>query len=149
MAKVKIQAGAEIDTLNKREMEGILRDWMTEAIRGVKYPLISGNAAIVGAALSITIPGPLPGYLWSIKRLQVTGLSGTDTVTLGLNDAGPMKSVQAAIAGPAWYAHWGSNVLVVEGGNHLIISGSSLASTGQVYVSGQVKEVPATLAWQL
>lgn len=112
MAKVKLDVGAEVDFLNKGELDDSLRKAneerargeLLERVRGIKYirpPQIQGtvyNGTINGSASSPAgtagnavlggAPwGPQSGYAWSIRRIAIGGLAntnGTNPDTVGV-----------------------------------------------------------------
>src|SRR5271154_6344338 len=101
MSKVKLDVGATVDFLNKDELDGIMGKYHREAqeiertkLAGLKYMRLprlfatpaSGTVALGeawdanGTAQLYTDQrlGPSSGYVWSIRRLAVSGL-GTGT----------------------------------------------------------------------
>jgi hypothetical protein len=166
MAKVKLQAGAEFDLLNKAEahdaMRGALKDWQVEAVRGARSVLFSA-AGTITAAGTVTIGGndsvtgqqgemgPGPGFVWSVKRIAVRGISATtETLSLFVGTASPFTLVTDGITSSlAGSPRFGSDSLVVVGPQRLLLTGTALTSTGQVTVSGQAFEMPIGMMWKL
>ncbi len=160
MAEGKLQAGATLDLLNKRELREALdaasRDWFSQVARGDRYRRFSASGAISGSAVSIggarqrdAVLGPAEGFVWAVQRLAVGGLeteSGIEAVSLYINDSGAASLVHPAIEG---YQAFGEHELVLYPGDVLLVEGASLASTGTVTVTGQAREVPLPLAWRL
>ncbi len=166
MAEVTLQAGAKLDMLNKRELKAALdattRDWFNQVGRGDRYRRISAKGTIAAGALSIDGVsatnqqlGPAEGFVWAVQRIAVSGLtivSGTpavavsEPVQLFLNDDGPSSLVHPALAG---YEDFGQYSMVMYPGDTLMVRGAGLTSTGEVTVTGQVREVPMPLAWRL
>ena len=124
-----------------------------EAARGWKHmslPVLSGTIASAAITLGVTkgqLPvGPESGYVWSLRRLIVTGLATgatPDVVNLYKNDAfsGP----------PLWQLNgnnfgytFGFGELVIKSGETLALQNSgSLTATGLVTLSGELDEAPA------
>lgn len=162
MAKVKIQAGAEIDTLNKTELDQALRttsrDWFQQVARGDRYRRFSAKGTIAAAAVSIggadqadAVLGPAEGFVWAVQRVGVHGLTTypagtTEAVRLYVNDEGPSSLVHPALLG---YVDFGPQALILYPGDVLLLAAADLAATGTVTLTGQAREVPMPLAWRL
>lgn len=161
MAKIRLSAGAEFDVLNQDELERtmtrVLRDWQLEAARGPKHVRFSAMATITsggtvelgGNTTSLTSGklGPDPSMVWSVKRWCVSGLVFEgDELSAYINNAAPNTLVKQHVTG---YDHFGSDSLVIMGGDALLFTGAGLISTGNVFVSGAAWELPASLAYQL
>lgn len=163
MAKVKLQAGAEIDLITAKEVKAALsearRSWTQELSTGVTFPRIMASGAISGAACDFGADGPAsdalmpaPGFLWDVRRLRINGLAANETGVLSvyLNDASPSSLVCSTADLPTGARLFVfSEQLIVMPGEALRIVGTSLTSTGTLTVSGQVRELPVTLAWRL
>lgn len=157
MAEVKLAAGAKLDVLNRHELKSVLdtvtRDWFNQVARGDRYRRFSAAAAISGAAVTIggasardAVMGPAEGFVWAVQRIAVVGLTDTEPVRLSINDDGPASVVHPALV---QYADFGQYSLVLYPGDTLLVTGTSLTSTGTVTVTGQVRELPLPLAWRL
>lgn len=166
MPKVKLQAGAEVDVINRSEMKDVLdaasRDWFGQVARGDRYRRFSAQGTISAGALLIdgtnqldAVLGPAEGFVWALQRVALYGLtiaSGTplvavtEPVRLHLNDDQPSTLVHPAVTG---YQEFGEHELVMYPGDTLVVVGASLTSTGTVTVTGQAREVPLSLAWRL
>lgn len=157
MAEAKLQAGAKIDILNRKELKEVLdtatRDWFNQVARGDRFRRIAASAAIAGTALEIGGPaardavlGPADGFVWAVQRLALVGLASTETVQLSLNDAGASAVVHPAMGR---YQSFGQFDLVLYPGDTLLIEGTGLTSTGIVTLTGQARELPVPLAWRL
>jgi hypothetical protein len=163
--RVNLQLGAELDVLTKDEaraaLDGALANWQAEFARGRRYRRFSAQAAVVGGAITIGPGvdgdglGPDEGFVWSVKRLTVSGFSAAnDTVDLFLNDRSGTTLVEPGIAragsSTGGVRKWGSNQLVLQAGDRLLISGAGLAvETTRIVVAGQTLEAPAALIWSL
>ena len=166
MAEAKLQAGTKIDILNRKELKEVIdaasRDWFTQVARGDRYRRFSASSAIAAGAVRIggatardSVLGPAEGFVWAVQRIGVQGLTTvtgtpaaatTEPLALFLNDDGPASLVHPAVTG---YLDLGQYSLVMYPGDTLLLTGTSLTSTGTVTVTGQVREVPLPLAWRL
>lgn len=157
MPEVKLQAGAKLDVLNKRELKETLdtvtRDWFSQVARGDRYRRFSASGTIAGAAVSIggavqrdAVLGPAEGFVWAVQRIALHGLDLLETVELHLNDDGPASVVHPAVD---QYHAFGPYELVLYPGDTLLVVGTGLTSTGTVTVTGQARELPLPLAWRL
>lgn len=156
--KFKIAAGAEIDLLTRGEMSEVLRNWGEEWIRGRRYRKVNGVGTVDGAGgLSIGGAGdasgelgPDEGFVWSVKRLIISGLSDGDVVTLFANEPSASTLIESGItsttADPTrtQALRWGSNQVVLQAGERLLLTGASLTSGAVVTVAGQTMEAPAS-----
>jgi hypothetical protein len=166
MAEVKLAAGAKLDVLNRAELKQVLdqstRDWFNQVARGDRYRRFSAKGTIATGALLIDGAqqtnqqlGPQEGFVWAVQRVAVQGLTTvtgtpavatTEPLQVFLNDDGPSSLVHPAVVG---YQDFGQYSVVMYPGDTLLFKGSGLASTGQITVTGQVREVPLPLAWRL
>jgi hypothetical protein len=157
MAQAKLQAGATIDVLNRKELREVLdtatRDWFNQVTRGDRYRRFSAPGTIAGGAVTIggatardAVLGPADGFVWAVQRLAVVGLVAADTVQLSLNDDGPAAVVHGAMGR---YQSFGQYDLVLYPGDTLMVTGAALASTGTLTLTGQARELPMPLSWRL
>ena len=116
----------------------------------MRLPVLRGTIASSAVTLGITKGqppvGPESGYVWSLRRLIVTGLTSgasPDVVNLYANDA---------FAGPPLWQFNGNNFgytfgfgeLVIQSGETLALQNSgTIAATGTVTLSGELDEAPA------
>jgi hypothetical protein len=154
--KFKIAAGAEIDLLTQGELKdtlrGMMTSWVAEVSMGDRYRRFSAYGDIADSALSIGgTPeqeiGPDEGFVWSVKRLAVTNYD-PDAEALGLYINGTDSS---GVVEPilSRYNPYDANQLILYPGERLWIAGSSLTSSGRVWVTGQARELPISLLWRL
>lgn len=159
MAKFAFKAGAEFDMLTNKELRDTLKDvmasWMAETTIGARYARFSAAALIANSAVEIGGPGraddnlgPAPGFVWDVRRLRITGLATNDVAAVYVNDANPSSMIAstADVAGALFL--FGEQVILYPG-DSLLVTGASLAATGFITVSGQVRELPMALAWRL
>lgn len=158
MPKVKLSAGAEIDFLNKEELGQALKEWDAfelARIRGVKWmrlpELLSGKAAggvlSIGETTGITI-GPKSGYLWSLRRLVVDGLtSGATPDVVNLYRGTPAGRPLWQFNGNNFAYTFGKLTQTLMGGETLALASvGTFTATGQITLSGELLEIPAELA---
>lgn len=154
--KFKITAGAEIDVLTKPELDSVLRSWGEEFVRGRRYRKLSASGTVTAAG-TVSIGGedasgamgPDAGFVWSVKRLIVSGFANGNLLTLWINEASPSTLIESGITGTtvdptrAQALRWGSNQLVMEAGERLLITGTGLSAGAIITVTGQTLEAPA------
>lgn len=156
MAKVKIQAGAELDVLTRAEMKEELSafqaNWWEEARRGDRFRrlLIQATVTAAGTVEFGTNPdqasGPADGFVWSVKRLAHSGVG--EDLDLFVNDPSPGSFVGRF---PATVRYWAfdSGQLVLYPGDTLVASGASWTA-GEIHtLTGAVRELPIALAWRI
>lgn len=149
MAKVKIEVGAELDLLNKTELDQSLTHaagQFRQAMRGRKYrriPPLAGQAVAgvldIGgdspAGWSGAKVGPASGYAWELGLVTVSGLTAgatPDIVNLYIIGAG------SAIA---WWQFNGNNfAYTFNGGALVLLPGETLrlASVGTFTAAGTI-----------
>jgi hypothetical protein len=162
MANVKFDVGMNADIMTPaehwRNSQMALRNWELERLRGIKHmrlPSIQGIA--VNNALSMgggnTGAGPDAGFCWSIRRLVVTGLTGSttpDQVNLYVNNPTgiPLWSFNGDF--PNWFAKFGRLELTIYGGDELFLASvGTFNSTSQITLSGELIECPAEMLSKL
>ncbi len=163
MARVRLEVGAELDLLNKRELDQSLApalDFVREQQRGVKYRrlpqlsgLPSGGALNIGGDVGAGVTwsgapvGPAQGFAWVIGLLSVNGLASgvsPDVVNLYINGAGSSL---------AWWQFNGNNFAYTFGDGQLVlmpgetlslVSVGTVAATGRITLTGSVRaQVPS------
>lgn len=157
MATTKLRAGEEIDVLTAPELEKHLdrqtKDWFQEQARGVSTFHIQDSAVVSGAA--VTFPpsgsigyGPDPGFAWAVTRLTVGNLGTNDVIKVFWDTTAPGNFVaQITAAAPALFI--GNKNLILRGGKRLVLSGSGLAATGAVFLTGEGMELAETDIFKL
>lgn len=159
MPIVKIAAGNDIETLSRDELDDALTkfavSWRREQLRGFTTRRISrqgtadaAGAIRIGGADSPTEGlGPAEGMVWSVTRLGYTNAAGTPVVALSLNGDQPSDFVRALTAdvNGNHYAEYGSNALLLDSGDVLLITGTGITAGTVVTVSGAAVEVPFNL----
>jgi hypothetical protein len=157
--KVKIQAGAELETVTPDELDSKLRQlqsWLVEIRRGPTIRNVTGYAAKAGGQFTIASGkptddrlGPRGGYVWSITRLYVAGngyTTGTDQFSIYRTTASAGKIV----AGPFVNGkEWDIGVLLLPHPDELVVAGAATNAAGNdVYLSIGAVELPVESAWQ-
>jgi hypothetical protein len=165
MAKMRLELGAELDTLTKGELDhslGAAVAMVREEQRGLKYrriPQLSGVAA--GGVLNIggdvgggpggtwsgASVGPREGWAWEIGLITVAGLtSGTtpDVVNMFIVGAG---------SGIPWWQFNGNNFAYTFGSGCLVllpgeriqlVSQGAFAAAGTITLTGSIRsQMPA------
>lgn len=154
MAKFKINAGAEIETATKKEVEEVVRaasiNWIGEVSRGDRYKRFSTYGTILGNEVQIGINstqkiGPEAGFVWSVLRLAIS--VEASNVDLYINDISTSSLVYPDM--PRYFNPAVAEI-VLYGGETLIWDVDHTADDGTpVWVTGQIRELPVSLAWRL
>lgn len=158
MAKVKLQAGVDLDLMNAAEAREVVRTelaaWHKEITRGVKFRTFSAQTVNGGATWTIADPtadpvGPREGFSWSVTRFTVSGggvVPGTDAYNVGVNELSPSKLIETGLTRGKTFDVGG---LVLNGGDRLVFGGASTGTLAlPIVVSGAAIELPAQLAWR-
>lgn len=160
--KVRLQAGAELDLLNSREMEDVLSrvliGWRAEISRGVRFRQFTGRGIVAAGTWTISptdaddnVLGPDPGMLWSVTQVAVSGtgiVAGTDLFSLYLDEITPTRLIQNRL-GLSGTGQWDIGGLVLGGGSKLAAAGPGTGAGSEVWLAGRAVELPVQLAWQL
>ena len=158
--KIKLDFGTEIDILTQKELDDSLsraNDAAARAyLRGVDHkslPELRGQAAsgsLVMGQEGDTI-GPRQGYVWSIMRLVVTGLtSGSSPDVVNLYYGSTSNTAKWQFNGNNFGYTFGRGSLVVKPGQTLVLgSVGTFAATGTITLSGEMWEVPSEMAGKL
>lgn len=153
--KTRLALNAEIDVLNKGEMEDALsrhNAWEREAAFGLRHQdlpkqigVISGGNLAIGADQPDQQPcGPKSGWYWGVKRVSVDGLAAGDAVKLYTG-----SKFVCWITDQPGYVTFGKGCLVLRGGDFLRITGTGLTAAGPVEVYGETDSVPGPLSWKI
>lgn len=170
-AEIAAGLGAEIGQLREETAAGLgqLRDDVGDrmaqlvalqrdqarAVKWLRFPRLRGT--VINSAISLggqgQPVGPEPGYLWSVRRLVITGLTESptspDIVNLFYTDN---------TAGPVWWQLNGNSFgsefdmggMMLRGGETLnVVSVGTVAATGTVIVDWDGWEVPEDQAAKL
>jgi hypothetical protein len=156
--KVKIAAGAEFDIMTAKEMrgelDGAMKSWLAEVARGDRYRRFATYGDI-GAAGGLSIGtggdqpviGPSSGFVWAVRRLAFTNYDPTaENMALYVSSADDSATIKPVLA---TYESFDSTQLVLYPGETLVVDAAGMASTGRVWMTGQARELPISLAWRL
>jgi hypothetical protein len=156
--KVKLQAGASLDFVTPGELRAELsaqrEAWRAELQAGGGYTRFTAAESVSGGTVEMGGPerehhrlGPPQNYVWDVRRLRVTGLTGDDVVGIYVNEpsAATIIGTTADVSGALFL--FDRNVILYPG-ESLLVAGSSLDAT-RITVSGQARELPTSLAWRL
>ena len=170
MAKVRIDVGAEIDTLTKGELDDSLRQYRQQgdaaaqgAVRGIKYfrlPRLyatpaSGTVVLgeawAGQSYTDQFLGPNEGYVWAIRRLACNGLNtGQSPDLLNIYRNGWHSDPVWQLNGNNFCYTFGNPDMILLAGERLIArSVGSMVSTAQITVTGDAIEVPSEMIGKL
>lgn len=159
MAKVKLELNAVLDLLNRDELAAELAkagQWQRETAQGLRHldlPRLKGTPS--GGNLTLdggqtegqAYCGPQQGFYWKVERVSVDGLAAGDQVKLW--KGGPNTRFVAWIAFQPGVWQPSGPALVLKADDFLSITGSGLAATGQITVTGECVSVPGPLMWKL
>jgi hypothetical protein len=153
--KFKIQAGGEIDVATRsevrEEIEAVKTSWFAEVAKGDRFVRFAGAADIVAGTIdfgeySYEYIGPREGFVWSVKRIAVT-VYDPATDDLALYGGSPSSST-VIIPHMDTLNLFPGNELVLYPGEHLYVGGM-VTGPGRVWITGQAREIPLSLAWRL
>lgn len=165
MAKTKIQAGQTFDTLTQPELHETLTkamiSWRQELARGDIYRDFAAQGVVAGdgtlriggsdSAVAGGSLGPRPGMLWAVNRVAITNALGTPVLRWyrNANDAATFIRGNMTVVAGDGYFNFGGNELVLNSEDVLLVIGTGLTAATVVTVTGQAREVPATMGWRL
>jgi hypothetical protein len=157
MARVKLDFGAEIDVLNKDELDRSMTAFEQReaerwrAIKGMDLPqtvrgTASGSALTLGETTGLVM-GPRPGYVWSVRRLVVTGLtSGATPDQVNLYKGTAAGAIEWNFNGNNFGYTFGKGQITFRGGETFCLASvGTFNSTAEIILSGSIVEAPAEL----
>jgi hypothetical protein len=150
-----LYGGSKVTVPDAEDIAAIVSGQLRERARGIKFmrfPQVYGTAAAsklsVGAAFQV---GPDSGYVWSLLRVIVNGMTTgatPDVVNLYVNDAGSQPLWQ--FNGNNFGYTFGPGEIIINPGEILFMqSVGTFAATGTITMSGGLVEVPAEMAGKL
>jgi hypothetical protein len=153
--KTRLELRAEVDLLNKNELEDALDKndrWQREAAFGLKHMDIprmlgtpgGGTLALGGDQADQPITGPKAGWVWGVKRISVDGLASGDEVKIYKG-----SRFICWVSYQPGYVTFSKGQCVLKDGDYLRVTGSGLTTTSQVEVYGETDNVPGPLAWKI
>lgn len=152
MAKVKMQAGAEFDLLNKGEVQDVLKSWANELTRGAKIK----NRSFIGLTsaggdllMGDQEDGPAEGMVWGITRFSVAPgpVLGANGLQVYANDASTPSALRIGKLVTDLFPDARGCLLL--SGDTLRIAGAGITASVQVTVTMSYREVPELMAWSL
>jgi hypothetical protein len=164
MPKNRFEIGATWDSIDRGELRDELHSalqrqadvMLLREAQGVKYMrfgpymgTVSGSAVTIGHGNDQI--GPRDGYIWSIRRLTVTGLTtggSPDTINFYRNNYDGGHPVWQ-LNGNSFGATFGKMEFALLGGEQLVAHSASLAATGSIALDGDIMEVPAVQVFKL
>jgi hypothetical protein len=152
VGQIASRVDGALTTLEQQEHE------RARAVKWMRFPRLRGT--IAGSAVSIGVAkgqnvGPESGYLWSIRRLTITGLTASATAPDIVNF---YYTDNTGTAGPIWWqlngnsfgTEWDMGGMMMRGGETLnAVNAGALTATGTLIVDWDGWEVPEELAWKL
>jgi hypothetical protein len=161
MAKYRFDVGAEYEALTRDELgEELRRAAQTsqqEYARGMKYLRMSPAVApVAGGAFSFDGSqsaghGPREGFLWTIRRLLVSGLAaGTTPDVINFYRGSPQGVPVWQLNGNSFGQTFGKCELLLLGGEVLSFANlGTVTATGQIVVTADILEVAAEEIFKL
>lgn len=162
--RTALELGAQLDMVSPEELEAAFaqhaQTYFQQLARGVKYlrfgpfpvTIAAGAFSFDGSGADQNLAaGPREGFVWTIRRLLVSGLGtgGTpDVINFYRNKASGIPFWQ--LNGNSFGQTFGKCEMLLLGGETLCFANSgSITATGQVTVSGDAIEVAAEEIWKL
>lgn len=159
--RTNLELGAILDTVSPDELDRIVRqaaaDWQREEARAVKYLRFGPLQATINAAAFTfdgsgnSQAGPRAGFIWSIRRLLVTGLAaGATPDVINFYRNNPTGRPVWQLNGNSFGTTFGKTELLLLDGETLSFANSgSITATGTIGVDGDVVEIAAEQIWKL
>lgn len=154
--KTVLELGAPLETLTGDELKDALdvqtQNYFRQYARGMKYLRMSPAQATIAAGAfsfdgsSATGYGPREGFVWTIRRLVVTGLAtGTTPDVINFYRGTPgVGSPLWQLNGNSFGSTFGKCEMLLLGGEVLSFANSgATTATGKVTVTADVLEVAA------
>jgi hypothetical protein len=158
--RTELQIGAQLETLTRGELSSELsaqtQEIYRQQARGCKYMrLPTTNVTIASSAFSLDGSGkglgPREGFIWTIRRLSVDGLTAgatPDIANLYRNGTSGVRVWQ--FNGNNFAYTFGKLELLLLPGETLgLVSSGTIAATGNITLSGDLQEVAAEEIFKL
>ena len=158
MAKCRLSAGQEIETLTAGELRAVLREWQIDVAKGLRPITFSAQGTTDGTGalelggaktLSGGQLGPQPAFWWAVDRLAIRvdgAAAGAFSVFHG--QASGLTLVRDVPASANGYVSFNNRGLMVSGADSMVITLSGAGATKPVTVSGAAIEIPQALLWR-
>lgn len=148
----EIQAGVKVDLASPADVRQIvgseLAGWRAEIARGTRYrhpgfPAVANGAGVLNVGPEAGL-GPGEGFVWSVTRIMVSGITAAQVVTAYINDTSPILAV-APLTATIPYVFPGERGCVLGGGDRLVFAGTGLTAGGAYGIALEVTELPVQL----
>jgi hypothetical protein len=172
MALVRFDVGQSADVLTPDENRNHLREmfnaWERSRAAGVKDFRFQAQGTIADGAVTIpSLPagvqsfgtgwpatGPGAGDVWAVHRISVWLLtSSSDTLYIFRGQygdaAGNPGNFLAQLTQASPFVTLGAGRVTLQAGEQIIITGSSLTSTGTLVINGEGVQAPAEMAYKV
>jgi hypothetical protein len=160
MARVKLDFGAEVDFLDKGQLDDSLTRYFDKQesarLAGIKYmrlPMLIGTVANSAFNIGGSGPqhcGPGSGYAWSIRRLLINGLTAGVTPDIANIYRHPNLQPLWQLNGNSFGQTFGRLEMLFLPGEYLVVqSVGTVNATGQIIITGDAVEVPAEMIGKL
>ncbi len=158
--KIKLDFGTEIDILTQKELDESLARANDAAARAfLRGAQLKGIPRLIGPASSGSLllgqegdtVGPRQGFVWSIMRLAVNGLTaGASPDIVNLYFGSSNNPAEWQFNGNNWAYTWGRGQFPVLPGQTLVLANvGTFASTETIIMTGTIWELPAEMAGKL
>jgi hypothetical protein len=156
MGKVKLQLGAELETLTARELGAELEkhgSWERQAAYGLRHQDLprmigttdgTGNLNLGADQPDQVTCGPGQGWFWAVSRVSVDGLAANESVRLYKD-----TRFAAVISAAASFVTFGTRGLILKPGDFLRIVAAGLTPAEELTVTGECVSVPGPLMWKI
>lgn len=153
--KTRLRLDAEIDLLNKQELDATLGEhmsWEREAAFGLRHQDLprmigtpsAGNLALGGDQADQVFCGPKEGWYMGVQRISVDGLASGDALRIYKG----AKFIGWITYQPGFLT-FGKAQCVLKPGEFLRVVGAGLTTTAQVEVYGEALTAPGPMMWKL
>jgi hypothetical protein len=158
--KTKLELHAELDILNKNELDTSLTSQFDryERAKAAGETYVRFKMTGLVAAAAVTIPaagaryGPADGYCWSLRRITIGGLTGgaaPDFLNMFFGD-GTEDVPEWQFNGQNFAYTFGKGQLTMLGGETLVFANAgALTATGIISVRGEGSQVPAEMIYKV
>lgn len=155
MAKVKLQLGAELDTLTAGELGAQLDRhgaWERQAAFGLRHQDLprmlgttdgSGDLNLGADQADQPVCGPRQGWYWAVSRISVDGLAKSEAVQIYKDT----RFVGWVTQQPGFITF--GRGLILKPGDFLRLIATGLTVNEELTLSGECVSVPGPLMWKI
>jgi hypothetical protein len=158
--QTRLEIGAQLEMLTRSELGSELaaqtQEIFRQQARGCKYMRIpTTSVAIAASAFSLDGSGaglgPREGFVWSLRRVSVDGLTaGATPDVANLFRNGPTGIKVWQFNGNNFAYTFGKlELLLLPGETISLVNSGTIAATGKVTISGDLQEVAAEEIYKL